>query len=111
MNRSGINTGPGLLGDPMSNPLLAAAAKLSSQQMGINDGPKDNRDRRDRDKPPRWDHGRRDARDIREARRKRSRSPVKRSPPPRARSPVRKREKTRPAPRYVVQVPKIQLDV
>jgi len=103
-NRSGINTGPGLLGDPGPRALLAAAAK-KMHGMGMNDNQKD-RDRRDNN---------RDRRDRPDIRRKRPRSPVviKKSPPPvrAARSPPKRREKVRPAPRYIVQVPKIQLDI
>ncbi|KAH9495313.1 Cell division cycle and apoptosis regulator protein 1 [Bulinus truncatus] len=110
-SRSGINTGPGLLGDPVPRNLMPSKDQrgISVGSMSSNESQKD-RDRRERER-----------RERREARRKRSRSPAKRSrsppkrsrsPPPRARSPRSppKRRTPRPPPRYVVQVPKILLD-
>ena len=106
-NRQGINTGPGLLGDPGPRAGIMSGGKdqRGGGMMGVNsDAMLKERDRRDRER-----------RDRREARRKRSRSPIakrSRSPPPRARSPRSpvKRRVVRPAPRYVVQVPKVLLD-
>ncbi|XP_055874989.1 cell division cycle and apoptosis regulator protein 1-like [Biomphalaria glabrata] len=111
-NRSGINTGPGLLGDPMPRNLMSNKDQRGMTVGSMSSGEtQKERDRRERER-----------RERRDTRRKRSRSPVKRSrsppkrsrsPPPRARSPRSpppKRRVPRPPPRYVVQVPKILLD-
>ncbi|XP_059168003.1 cell division cycle and apoptosis regulator protein 1-like isoform X2 [Physella acuta] len=110
--RSGINTGPGLLGDPLPRNMMSNKDQRGMGMGGGGNEPLKERERRDRER-----------RERREARLKRSRSPVNkrsrsppkrsRSPPSRARSPRSppKRRVVRPPPRYVVQVPKILLDV
>ncbi|BFZ17365.1 hypothetical protein BsWGS_20404 [Bradybaena similaris] len=99
-SRPGINTVPGLQGEPVPRSLLKDKRSLPiGGQAAINS--QKEREKRDRDR-----------RERHEERRKHSRSPVKRphSPPPRLRSPPKRKAVLQP-PRYVVQVPKILLDV
>ena len=105
-SRSGVNNGPGLLGDPGPRAVPIPGAKVGNvSTVSVNEKPViEIRDRRDRDRPDRLA-----LRAPMSLKRRRSRSPIRRSPTRRSRSP--KRREKRPPPRYVVQVPKIQLDM